>query len=203
MKNYRYGKFNFIDYHMSWVAIAILLFFSIASAILELPILLVFFPVIYAIVWLYVILAPHREMFSLCDNCITVFFGKTTNTISLPPELTLVVSYADISPPLTVRTAVGNKTHILKDKYAVSILHKMPLDTVLDVLHRNHMTKHTMSSIRNVFKDYRYIYSFVCSQSLLEELIEGRECLLIIPKSLLNVVSADGKIVDTYIDEKC
>lgn len=111
-----------------------------------------------------------------------------------------VVSYADICPPLAVRTVVGNQTHILKDKFAVSILKEMPAEVALEILHRNRAQKYTNSNIQTVFDDYRYIYSFVCDQSLFDELIANRECLLIIPESLIGVISFDQNTINVRID---
>lgn len=200
MKNRRFGKFRLRDYCISWISIVLLLLFSIASTVLELSFLFVIFPIVYAVIWLGIILLPHREQFAINSDSITVFLGKKTQTIRLPSELTLVVSYADICPPLAMRTAVGNQTHILKDKFAVSILQKMPVDVALESLHKNRVQKYTTSRIQTVFDDHRYIYSFVCNQSLLDELIANRECLLIIPESLFNVISFDPSIMNVHID---
>ena len=199
---HRWGKFRFSDYCVSWIAIVILLFFSIGSVILELSFLYVVFPLVYAIIWLWSILSPHREKFAILDNSITVLRGKKLAKITLPSELTLVVSYADVCPPLTLRTAIGNQTHILKDKYAVSILQKMPLDVVIEALHRNQIQNYTTSTVRRAFDDYRYIYSFVCNQFQMDKLIANQNCLLIIPKSLQEKVSVDQKNVDLHIDFK-
>lgn len=203
LKHYRYGKFRFRDYSASWFAIALLLFFSISSIILNLAPIFVVFPIVYAVAWLWVILAAHREQFVIRNDYITIFRGKTTHTIELPTDIALVVSYADICPPMTVRTAVGNKTHILKDKVAVSILQKMPADDILEALHRNHIHRYTVSSIRMVFDDCHYIYSFVCTQSLLNELVANRKCLLILPESLSKAISVNSCFVNVHIDARC
>jgi len=152
------------------------------------------------IIWLAAISVPHCELFSISGDSITVYFGRQTKSIQLPAELTLIVSYADVCPPLAIRTAVGNQTHILKDKFAVSILQKMPVELALETLHRNHIKKYTTSRIRTVFDDYRYIYSFVCDQFLLDALIADRKCLLIVPESLSKVISFESSIENVYID---
>ncbi len=202
MKNYRYGKFHFKNYCFSWFAITILLLFSITSFFLELSFVFFLFPIVYAVIWLLVILAPHVEQFTIDNNNIIVTFLKKKQTLPIPSEGTLVVSYADICPPLSIHTAIGSKTHILKDEYAISILEKMPLDTVLEALHRNHIEKYTTSSIRNVFADCNYIYSFVCNQFLLDKLLENKNCLVIIPQSLLKMLSIDMSKVNVYIDKR-
>lgn len=200
MKNRRLGKFRFRDYCVSWISILLLLLFSIANIVLESSFLLVVFPSVYAIIWLVAILAPQFEQFSMSYDSITVFLGRQTKTVQLPAELTLIVSYADVCPPFTIRTTVGNQTHILKDKFAVSILQKMPVEVALEALHRNHIKKYTTSRIMAVFDDYRYIYGFVCDQFLLDTLTADRKCLLIVPESLSNAISFESSIENVYID---
>lgn len=200
MKNRRLGKFRFCDYCTSWFSIILLLLFSIASIVLELPFLFVFFPSMYAVIWLGALLVPHCEHFCISGDSITRFYGKRTQTIPLPLELTLVVSYVDVCPPLAMHTAIENQTHILKDKFAVSVLQQMPVEVALETLHRNHVQKYTTSNIRTVFGDYRYIYSFVCNQSLFDALIANRKCLLIVPESLSKVLSFETSIENVIID---
>lgn len=203
MEYYRYGKFNFSDYYGSWFGIAVLLIFTIASITLDLSASFVIFPTVYILIWLWKILMPNRERFVVCDDYIRVLVGRKTQNIIIPSELTLVVSYADICPPLAMRTAVGNETHILKDKYAVSILHKMPLDATLEALHHNYLRKYTTSTIRALFDDCRYIYDFVCDQYLLDKLIANRDCQLIVPGSLSEKISVDSNYVNIHIDTRC
>lgn len=200
MKNYRWGKFRFGDYYIAWLAIGVLLSFSIASIILHLSTILAIFPITYAIVWTLKILIPHRERFALVDDAIAIGHGKKTRTINLPPVLTLVVSYADICPPLAIHTNIGKPTHILKGKYAVTVLRDMQLDAVLDALHRNHVQEYTTSTIQTVFNDYQFIYSFVCNQLMLEKMLISRKCLLVVPESLVEKVSFDLHNTNFFID---
>lgn len=128
MKNRRYGKFRFGDYAASWGVIALWLLFSIAALVLALPRWMAVLPAVFAAVRLWAVLSPQRESFILNRGSVTVFRGGKSRTIDLPPDITIVASYADICPPLTVPTPVGNRTHILKDRYAVSILRETPQD---------------------------------------------------------------------------
>lgn len=201
MMHYRYGRFKISDYWMSLVAITVLVVFAFASIMLKLSILFVFFPLIYAFVWLWVILASTCERFTLCDDTIVVSRGKQSHTITLPLELTLVISYADICPPLARRTAFGKQTHILKQKYAVSILRRMPLEDTLEALHRNYVQIYTTSTIQTVFEGYLYIYGFVCNRSLLAQLTNNRRCHLIIPESLSALVGVDWIGTRVHIDK--
>ena len=64
----RYGKFRLGDYGISWVAIVILLTFSISSFCLELSIVYVVIPLIYAMILGWTIYIPNREVFRINDN---------------------------------------------------------------------------------------------------------------------------------------
>lgn len=200
MRYKRLGKFRFEDYYSSWVSIVILLLFSTVSMTLELPFLFVVFPSLYAIVWFGIILFPHSEQFTINSDSISVFKGGQTKIIHLPAELTLIVSYADVCPPLSIRTAFGNQTHILKGRFAVSILQKMPVEVALETLHQNHIQKYTTSSIKTIFDDYRYIYSFVCNQFLVDFLLDSKKCFLIVPESLAKVITFESSVENVYID---
>lgn len=201
MSNQRYGKYRFGDYIASWNVIAVFLLFSIAGIALDSPLFFIILPAVYAAIRLWAIIAPQYERFVLHNDSITVSVGRHERIISLPSKLTLVVSYADICPPLAIRTAVGKQTHILKDKYAVSILHEMPLNVALEGIHRNSIRRYTSSRIQVVFDDYRYIYSFVCNQTLLDELIANRNCLLVVPESLFGIISINKSTVNVYVDK--
>ena len=201
MKQQRYGRFNPSDYWESWFGIIILFGFSTASLILDISVLFAIVFAVYALIWLLAILLPNCERFIISNDSVFVSKGIKMSKIALPSELTLVLSYADICPPFAMRTPLGNQTHVLRNKYAVSILRKMPLETTLETLHQNHLQKYTISTIETAFGGYCYIYSFVCSQFLLEKLVAGRRCLLIVPESLLHEISLDPITADVYIDK--
>ena len=198
----RYGKFNFSDYCASHFALLVLLSFSVLGWIIEAPVILLFFPIVFALIWAWTIFSPHREQFVIKDDSITTFIGKKTKTIPLPSGLTLVISCADIAPPLTRRTAIGNTTHILKDKIAVSVLQDMETEYVLNRLHQNHVKTYTQSMIKADFDGYGFIYSFVYYQDAFDKIIEGRKCSIIIPESLKEKVIINSSNVDVYIDPK-
>ena len=197
----RYGNFRFWDYGVSWIGIGILLLFSAVSLILDLSFAFAIIPIAYVVVWLWCILAPQNEHFSINGDLITVYKGKNAYNIAIPKEIIVVISYADICPPFAVRTAVREQTHILKGKYAVTVLRTMPLDDTINALHRNHLQKYTMSTIQQSFGGNTLVYSFVCNQELLNQLLFNRSCSLVIPSSLAGSVTVDQNI--TYIDTAC
>lgn len=200
MKTKRLGKFNFTDYIGSWGAVAIYLLCSIASFVLDLSILYVIVPLVCATIRLTTLLLPHYEQFSIHDDSIEVYWGRRRKKIHLPSELTIIVAYADVCPPLAIHTAFGNQTHILKGKYSVSILQEVPIKDVLEVLHQSRIQKYTASSIRTLFGGYRYIYDFVGNQFLLDTLLSQKKCLLIIPESLTKEIAVVQNAENVYID---
>lgn len=202
MKNYRYGIFNASDYCITWISVVFLLLFSVASLILDLSFFFVAVPIAYDLILLWKILIPHTEQFVLNKNEIIVYKGKKEYLIALPTKITLVVSYADICPPFAKRISLWNQTHILKDKYAVSILRDISPERVFDTLHQCPAQQYTTSTVQTVFDDYQYIYSFVCNQSLIEKLVARKQCVVIVPQSLFSKVSIDSKKAEVYIDAK-
>lgn len=205
MKFFRYGKFSFADYWGSWISIIILLAYSVCCIVLHLSLIFVFFSLVYAFIWLIKILVTINESFMIVDNDIIISKIGKAQKIPIPSELTLIISYADVCPPLAIRTATGKQTHILKDKFAISILTKMPLDITLETLHKNRIEEYTNSIIQTTFNDYRYIYSFVFNQFLLDSLISNRDCILIVPQSLVEKITVDLNYTNTivYIDKRC
>ena len=205
MKFFRYGKFSFADYWGSWISIIILLAYSVCCIVLHLSLIFVFFSLVYAFIWLIKILMTINESFMIVDNDIIISKIGKAQKIPIPSELTLIISYADVCPPLAIRTATGKQTHNLKDKFAISILTKMPLDITLETLHKNRIEEYTNSIIQTTFNDYRYIYSFVFNQFLLDSLICNRDCILILPQSLVEKITVDLNYTNTivYIDKRC
>lgn len=200
MEYRRYGKFRFNDYTASWIGIAILVFFSVASIIFKLPTWYAILPGIYAIIWLLTILMSNTESYSISENKFLAKKGSKIKEIEIPSEITIIVSYADICPPLAVRTAYGNQTHILRDKYAVTVFQIMPIDFIIECLYRGYIKKHTTSTVRRSFDEYRYVYGFVCVQEVMDKLIANRNCLLIIPKSLQDKIFIDASCTNVNVE---
>lgn len=199
MEYYRYGKFRFGDYWGSWEVILIFIFGSIACFMFGDSIILSIYPIICAVVRLSSILLPNRERFSIDGDIITIKIGKKIRQKTIPKDAVLVISQVDIRPPLSGRSAVEKQTHILKDKYAVSILQNMSLESALHYLHLDYAQEYTTSMIEDHFV-YRCLYSFVFDEDLLNRLLYDKEYLVIIPESLADKVSIDRQKVKTYID---
>lgn len=200
---YRYGKFKFRDVWVSFLVIAIWMFCSVVCIVLKMSLIFSIILMFFALIRCLTILLPYREKFDLLADSIIVYKGKRKKEINIPKEITIIVSYADICPPFAVRTMDGNQTHILKDKYAVSIIENVSIDDALEAVHRAYIQKYTTSTIKSVFPEWRYVYGFVCEQQMLDKIISNRKCQIIIPRSLAEKISINPDVVKVYIDDKC
>lgn len=202
MKYHRYGSFRFSDYWSSWTVILVFLFFSVSGAALNFSTIFIIFPLFLILIRLGNIIIPHSERFYIQDNRITISFLKRKRTVAIPPNSVLVISLADIAPPFAVRTATNNSTHILKEKYAVSIIQDIQVDGVLKELHHFTIKQYTMTVIQNRFKAYQLVYSFVCTQDILDQLTQGKECSVVIPQSLYQKEIFDFRNMNVVVDDE-
>lgn len=203
MEYRRYGTFHLSDYRGSWFAIAVYLALAIGNYILsEISIFYIAILIIYAVIRLWSIISPNCERFSIDGSVITARKGKRVEKITIPAEITLVISHADISPPLSVRTPHGNKTHILKDKYAISILSETRIESILKRLHESSVKKYTTSLIELIF-GFQFVYSFVCDEELLVSMMQNRECFIIIPECFVDQIPIIKQASNVYIDSEC
>lgn len=196
----RYGRFRFSDYFSAWIGIVFLLVIGIVGVCLDINIFLCLYAIALAVFMLLSILIPNKECFTISDDIIKIKQGRKKREVTIPIEATLVISYADVCPPLAKRVSFGNQTYMLKGKYAVSILYKMSLEKALECLHQNYAQKYTTSTIEASFDEWSYIYSFVCNQALLDQLLIKGNYQLIIPESLLERVSINQNTASVYVD---
>lgn len=200
MEYLRYGGFRFSDYTSAWFAMVFLFVLVIVGFLTDTPFYLLIWPLLFSVIMAWSIYKPNRERFWISDDTITIIQGVRKQKVAIPTEATVIVSYADVCPPLARRVSYGNQTYMLKGRYAVSILHKMPLETVLGCLHRNYARKYTTSTIEFCFDEWCHVYSFVCTQELLDQLLTKGYYQLIIPESLLERVSINHNTASVYVD---
>ena len=195
----RYGKFRFRDYTYLWIVGVVLILFSIMLVIFRLNLLLVIFPIVYSVTLMLSIIIPNSEEFCIQNRILTMKKIGTTRNVTLPENITLVISLADISPPFANRLGVNRQTHILNDKYTISILQDVNLDQWNNKAHKNYVKQYTDSVVRLLFDDYRYIYSCVCDNELIDYFINNHNCLVIVPNSLKDKINLPSNI-NVYID---
>lgn len=193
MKYRRYGKFNVSDYLLSWVAVGIWLCCAIMIKIFDFHWLYLCLSCVYGIATLWCIFSPHRESFFINKDCIVSTIGNKKREIKLPAEIIIVVSPADICPPFATRTAISKSTHILKGKYAVTLLSQITMEDVINSLHDPWIGEYTTSMMEPIFEPH-FLYSFVCNRDLLEKVIAGRKYSIIVPSALLDIIDFEGSV---------
>lgn len=199
MEYKRYGKFRFRDYTSSWFAIVFLFVLVVDGILTDTQFYLLIWPLLLLIIMAWSIYKPNSERFLISSDTITIMQGRKEQKVSIPSEPTLIVSYADVCPPLAKRIGYGNQTYMLKGRYAISILQKITLETAFERLHQNYTRKYTISTVEECFDEY-YVYSFVGNQEMLDKLLANRNCQIIIPETLLNQISIDLHQINVHID---
>ena len=200
MKYRRYGKFRFRDYTSAWLVIVFLFVLVVVGFLTDTQFYLLIWPLLLLMIMAWSIYKPNSERFLISGDTITIMQGRKKQKVSIPSEPTLVVSYADVCPPLAKRMSYGNQTYMLKGRYAISILQKIPLETALVRLHQNYTRKYTTSTVEACFDEYLYVYSFLGNQEILDKLLADRNCQIIIPETLLNQVSIELHQINVHID---
>ena len=200
MKYRRYGKFRFCDYNSAWLGIVVLFAPLVVGFLTNTQFYLLICPLLVIIIMVWSIYKPNSERFLISGDTIIIMQGRKKQKVSIPSEPTLIVSYADICPPLAKRVSYGSQTYMLKGRYAISILQKIPLETALVRLHENYTRRYTNSTVEACFDECLYIYSFVANQEMLDKLLANRNCQIIIPETLLNQISIDLYQINVHID---
>lgn len=196
----RYGKFRFRDYTSAWFIIAFLFVLVVFGFLTNTPFYLLIWPLLLLMVMAWSIYKATSECFFISGNTITIIQGRKKQKVTIPSEPTLIVSYADVCPPLAKRISCGNQTYMLKGRYAISILQQIPLETAFERLHQNYARKYTNSTVEEDFEEYFYVYGFVGTQDILNKLISDRNCQIIIPETLTHQISIDLYQTNVHID---
>ena len=190
----RYGKLCWKDYKFTLASIGGFILLAIASLVLGLALSYSVFAIAFAIVWTILIVRPYGERFTVGDHFILVHQGKHTHEVSLPPDIILVLSQADIRDTFSVQS------YFLRNKYAVSLLRSDPLENMLQILHANRVKKYTNSTIDATFA-HSFIYSFVYNKDALAQILKHGISMVIIPESLVDQVDRSIFECSVFIDK--
>lgn len=196
----RYGKFCFRDYISAWLAIAFLFVLVIVGLLTETQVYLLIWPLLLILIMAWSIYKPNSECYLISGDTIITMHGRKQQEVSIPSEATLIVSYADVCTSFAKHISYGNQTYILKGRYAISILQKMPLETVFKRLHKNYTYKYTNSTVEACFDEYLHVYSLVGNEEIWNKLVDNRNYQIIIPESLLNQISIDLHQINVHVD---
>lgn len=196
----RYGEFRFRDYISVWFAISLLLVLMVVCVLTKIQVYWLIWPLFFILIMGWSIYKPNSECFLIFSDTITVVQGRQKRNITIPSEATIILSYADVCPPLAKRIGYGNQTYMLKGRYSISILQKIPLETVFNRLHQNHAYKYTNSTVEACFDEYLYVYSFVGNQEILDKLVANRNYQIIVPETLVHQISIDLHQINVHVD---
>lgn len=199
MKYSRYGKIRFKNHWINYLMYLGCLVVAILGITTEGPKIGVAFCIGIAIFDMIDISTPYREKFLFNQDTITVYKKRKIRNINLPLKVIVVISYASMYTEFSRRMAV-HVDYMLKGEWAVSLLKDVSVEEVTKRLHRKGAFLYTNYCVEDVLKQH-FIYSFVCNQSMLEEVLNNRNFTLIIPETLLpmiDIIKLNGEI---YIDE--
>ena len=199
----RYGKIRFGDIYQ--IIIVTLLFGIMGAGCIIFNRSVVLIGLIFTFITVHIVLliSTLLEKFSVEQSSIITYHFGRKKVIEIPNELLLIFSYADLCLPFRVRTAIGNETQILRNKIGVSILKSIPVSAALDAVHRNGIKYYTTSSVKCAFDEYLYIYSFVCDEGDIEDLIKDKKCTVIMPKSFSGKINIKSDLAEICIDDNC
>lgn len=143
---------------------------------------------------------PYREKFLVNQETVIVYKKRKNKSIHIPSKVTVVISYADMCTDLAKRVTLYNSTYMLKGEWAISLLKDVPLEKVIERLHRKGAWRYTNCWVEELLKQY-FVYSFVCNQSMLEDILRNKDFTLIIPETLLGMIDTKNLKGDIYIDK--
>ena len=201
MKNYRYGKIPLFNY------LKIMLFPFVISILIIVCCVVAESPFWYALPFLCIsvfyvasILHRTREQFLITDEEIIVYNGRKERIIPLPQQMLIIVSYAEILPSWESYSVHIDKKFVLKNSFAITILQSITKDETIELLKKSLIKEHTTRTLENVFYGYRYVYSFVFDDFLLDKLIANKNAEILVSQSLFDKVkiSRDGVNVCVY-----
>lgn len=200
MRYSRYGKFKFQDYWLNWIFVIMFALFGIIAIVYEVPLIYCSVYILIAILKTLCVILPHREFFEINNNTFIIYKGKKIKKVELPTRFIVIISYADICTDIAKKTSLVNRTYMLKQRYSVSFLKEMPLQELLERLHGKYGYKYTNCWIEELMKQ-NYLYSFICEQCNLEEVLSGKNFTLILPETLSDKINTNVLKCDLYIDK--
>lgn len=194
MKKRRYGKIRLRNYSLQlmligalWIMGVIALFIN---ALVECSIF--FGIVLLSLLYLFY---PYFETFQISDNVIVTNKFLFSSKIIIPDKTIVIISKADVIYPLSVQSV------LLKDRYAVSILKDMPLETALNMLHGKYKSQflYTNGTVERR-AGYNFVYSFVLEKELIEKVLNNTICTVIIPESIKDNIVIENSETNIYVD---
>lgn len=200
MKYGRYGKFR-LKNHVSDCCVNLLLVgIGIVGITIGNAVISGAFFIGVSVIDVICTLIPYREKFSVNQKGLMIYKGRTIKEKIFPVKMTVVLSYADMCTDLAKRVTLVNQTWMLKGEWAISLLEDVAVNKVIERLHGKWAWRYTNCWIEEKFKEH-FVYSFVCNQRMLEEVLNDKNFTLIIPETLLHKVDIQKIKGEIYIDK--
>lgn len=180
----RYGAFNIKDYIL-YLAMGCLLFFCglFTIVLIELKWECVFVMII-AVFMVARLLLPYREKYSIHTDGIKVRVGKRERYIPLPKRLIIVISLTDLPGKM------GIQSYALDEKYSLTLLENLSAEEFLQRYRATRASIYITSLLEEKFA-HHFLYSFVYDSSAMKQILAGRECTIIAPKSMAHILGDD------------
>jgi len=181
MLYYRYGKLRTGDLGVYWFVCAIL--FLLGSVAITLSIidflpcevvLIGAFLIAISFIFFFHTFIKIQERFFIDNSVLSTWKLGKKRDICLPPDLTIIIAYADFMPPLATRSPSAlhmRQTIALNDRLEVVLLE----DSSEEIMPLLASYCYSSSHIKEAF-ECRLIYSFVCNQEILNKLICCSTC---------------------------
>ena len=201
MKNYRFGKITLLNYlKMTLFPFVISILITVCCVVAESPFWYALPFLCISVFYVASVLHRTREQFLITDEEIIVYNGRKERIIPLPKQMVVIVSYAEIISSLESNSIYIDKTFVLKNRFAITILQSITKDETIELLKKSLIKEHTTRTLENVFYGYRYVYSFVFDDFLLDKLIANKNAEILVSQSLFDKVkiSRDGVNVCVY-----
>lgn len=176
---YRYGKLNADDYIFIFLPGGVIIAASLFLLMIgdDTSLLYSYVGLVIGISLIAAAIFPRLERYSISEDKICISRGLASGEISLPVEMLIIISDADLA------SNPAAKFRVLHGRCAVTILHKLPIEFVLHKIHKNHSTWYTNATIEATCAS-EYVYSYVVEENMLGDLLSERNCTVIIPESL-------------------
>lgn len=193
----RYGIPNVKDCFFSLLLISLLYIFGILSLLFSNFYYGITFFLVATGAFIYVLL-PYFERFQIDNNRIIIRKFMKELQIDIPITPTLVISEAD------VHELLGHQSFYLHNKYAITILNNLPLELTLDLLFGRISSQHryTNSTIELQLAEH-FVYSFAIDRKNINQILDGIDCRVVIPQSLVVSNNISNLPPNVYIDARC
>ena len=200
MKYTRYGKIKLKNHLSNCFFDLFFLLFGMIGIVNEISIICGIIFVSIAMFDMIHTLLPYKEKFLVNQDTIFVYKNRKIKSLKIPSKVIVVISYADMCTDLAKRVTLYNSTYMLKDDFAISLLKDISVEKVVKRLPDNRAWRYTNCWVEHLLNQ-NFVYSFVCNQSMLEEVLQNKNYSLILPETLLHKIDTKKLKGDIFIDK--